>query len=101
MASANVDLVRSIFAAWERGDFSSAEWARSDIEFVKADGPDRGAWTGVSEAADALRDTLAPWEHARAEMEESRELDGERVLVLTNRAGRGKRSGLDLAEGWA
>jgi hypothetical protein len=36
MASANVDLARSLYAAWEHGDYSSTEWAHTEIEYVTA-----------------------------------------------------------------
>jgi ketosteroid isomerase-like protein len=93
----NVDLVRSIQAAWERGDYTSVEWAHPDIEYVIADGPTLGRWTGVAGMADAWRDFLGAWEEYRVEADEYRELDGERVLVLVHRSGRGKTSGVELA----
>lgn len=96
MASANLDLVRSIFAAWERGDFSSAEWAHREIEFVRADGPSPGRWTGLAGMADGTRDWLNAWEDLRFEADVYRELDDERVLVLVRYIGRGKASGLEL-----
>ncbi len=96
MGSANVDLVHSIYAAWERGDYSSAEWADPEIEYVIADGPTPGSWRGVAAMAEAVRDGLSGWRDFHEEAEEYRELDDERVLVLVDWRGRGKTSGLEL-----
>ena len=98
MSQENLELVRSIFAAWERGDYSSAEWAHPEIELVAADGPTPGSWTGVAEMAGAWREALSAFEELRAEADEYRALDDERVLVLMHFSGRGKTSGLEVGD---
>jgi ketosteroid isomerase-like protein len=96
--SENLDLVRSIYAAWERGDFSSVEWADPKIEYVLADGPAPATWTRLAGLAEGFRDYLEVWERYGVEAEEYRELDVERVLVLYRHSGRGKTSGLNLGQ---
>jgi ketosteroid isomerase-like protein len=98
IVSANVDLVRSIFAAWERGDYDSAEWAHPQIEFIWADGPNPGCWTGLAGMAEGMRSFLSAWKGIRGAPEDYRELDSERVLVLYRVSGRGKTSGLELGQ---
>jgi ketosteroid isomerase-like protein len=98
VASANLDLVRSIYAAWGRGDFSAVEWAHPQIEFVIPDGPSPASATGLAEVRGMWREVLSAWQDFRAELEDCRELDEDRVLVLTRNSGRGKTSGLDVEE---
>ena len=62
MSGQNIEIVRPSYAAWERGDFTSAEW------------------------------------EYRVVVDEYRELDDERILVLMFHCGRGKTSGLDVGE---
>ena len=95
-ASPNLDLVRSIYAAWERGDFSSAEWADPEIDFAFADGPEPGSWRGLAGMAEGYRDWLRAWEDFRAEPEEYLVIDDERILVLVRNSGRGRTSGLEV-----
>ena len=95
--SENLDLVRSIYADWERDDFRSVDWADPEIEFALADGPDPESWTGVAGMAEGWRAFRSTWEDFRAEPQEYRDLDHEHVLVLVQFNGRAKTSGLDLA----
>jgi ketosteroid isomerase-like protein len=94
--SANLDLVRSIYADWERGDFSSVGWADPELEFVIADGPDAGSWKGLAAVGQAWRDLLAALANHHTEAGEYRELEQDRVLWIGDISTRGKGSGLDL-----
>jgi ketosteroid isomerase-like protein len=98
MASAQLELVRSIFARWERGDFSSSEWADPEIEWVTADGFEPGRVSGLAGMAAGWRGFVSLWKDYSIEAREYRELDDERVLVFYRRSGRGRTSGMKLEE---
>ena len=91
-----MELARSIVADWERGDYSSADWAHPEIEFIRADGPEPGTWNGLDGLAEGTRYRLNAWEEFRIEAAEYRELNDGRVLLLGHARARGKRSGLEV-----
>ena len=97
--SANLDLVRSIYADWERGDFSRADWADPDIEYVVADGPSPGVARGVVEMTRSWLEFMGTWEGVRAKANECREIGVDRVLVFVRLSGGlAKTSGVALED---
>jgi ketosteroid isomerase-like protein len=98
MDSANVDLVRSICAPWAWGDWSSTEWVDPEIEFVIADGPSPGRWTGLGGLIKGFREVLAAYDDYHTVAEEFRELDDGRVLKFHHYSGRGKTSGMEIGQ---
>jgi ketosteroid isomerase-like protein len=99
--STNLDLVRSIYADWERGDYSANAWADPEIEWVMAEGPTPGRRQGLDGMAAGFREFLTAWTDFRQEAEDYREVDREHIVVFTLASGLGKTSGMDLAGTWA
>ncbi len=98
MATDTLDFVRSIYARWSRGEFGAVDWADPDIDFVMADGPTPGRWTGVPAMGAAWGALIESFEDLHVEAEEIRALDPSRFLVLTRNTGRGRASGVDIGE---
>jgi ketosteroid isomerase-like protein len=90
--------VRSIFSEWERADFRNIRWAHPEIEYVVVGGPEPGKWDGVTAMTASVRDYMRAWEYYGIQAEDLRELDDERVLALVRLSGRGKLSGVELAD---
>jgi ketosteroid isomerase-like protein len=96
--SENLDLVRSICAAWERGDYGSVEWADPEIEFVLADLPASESSTGTGAMQQTWRRFLDAWEGHHIEVDAYHALDDERVLTIGQFGARGKASGLEVGQ---
>ena len=99
--SQNVEIARSIFAAWERGNFGETHWVDPGLDFESvSDHPFAASYKGLAEMATYWREWLEAWEELRVEALEYRELDEERVLVLGRFSGRGKTSGMEIGQIW-
>ena len=99
MSEANVDLVRSIYDAWEAGDFSRAgEWAHPEIECASFGGPLAGGFTGTAAIEDGWRVLIETLDDVKPQAEEYRDIDEERVLVLSCLRGREKDSGENVEQ---
>jgi ketosteroid isomerase-like protein len=94
----NREIVESIYAAWEKGDWSSSEWADPDIRFEMVGGLTEGSWRGRAEMSEAWAALLRAWEDLSAVPDEIRALDDERILVLLRNHGRGKVSGIEVTD---
>src|SRR5438045_3100713 len=97
--SENLELVRSIYAATARVDWGYlSDWLDPEVEFVAVSGPDPGGVSGLNALAKEWREFLRAWENFRLDVQEIRLLDEGRVLALFRRSGRGKVSGLEIAD---
>jgi ketosteroid isomerase-like protein len=91
--SANLDLVRSIYADWERGDFTRSDWADPEIELVRPEALVDSALKGRDASSVGWREWLDAWKDFRSEAHEYRALDNERVLVFGRMSATGRLSG--------
>ena len=98
MGSTNLDLVQSIYAAWECGDFSSADWADAEIEFAFADSPEPGRWTGREQMSKRYGDWLRGWKDFCAAPDEYFVVDDHRILVFVINSGYGRTSGVEFEQ---
>ena len=97
MSRENLELVRSIYERWDRGDYSSIEWADPEIEWSAPGGLDPEPTHGIEAMGRAWGDWLGQFEQFESHAIEYIENE-DQVVVLTRFGGRGKGSGVPLEE---
>jgi ketosteroid isomerase-like protein len=92
----NVELIRSVYAEWAQGDFTSGDRFAEDIEFVTGSlehrtyRGHRGMWEG-------WHDFLSAWTDFRVEAQDIVEVAPGIYLVDSTLHGQGKESGVPIA----
>jgi ketosteroid isomerase-like protein len=97
MSDENVEIVRRLYASWERGDLQTADFFDVDVEHsrIGSELPGiNGDWRGIEDFGVALASYLDALADLHIEAERIIDLGGDRVLVLARQTARGKTSGL-------
>ena len=102
MSQENVELVRGAFAVvvipGDPGAMIAASGPGFEMHLVGAGG-EPVHYAGASGIRELFRDVAQSWESFRFEATELRDL-GDRVLVLGDVRARGRRSGIEVDDGW-
>lgn len=97
MSEENAEIVRRLYARWERGEFNSPEFFDAEVESIRTGsgllGID-GEWGSADELAAETISYVAGLNDLRIVAERITDLGDDRVLVLSRHTARGKTSGL-------
>jgi ketosteroid isomerase-like protein len=101
MSEGNVEIVRQIYKAANRGDFEQArELLHPEAEMHQpAEFPDAKSYYGREEFERGVAIWTAEWAQMRFDVGAIRELADGRVLMEITLRGRGKRSGAEMEQG--
>jgi ketosteroid isomerase-like protein len=99
VAAQNVEVVRGVIDALNRGDIDEAMAATSadcEIDWSNSRGVLKGVYRGRDEAREVWKSFLEAWDSVRWEVREFIELDDHRVLIASEFHNRGSGSGVDV-----
>src|SRR3954454_5928367 len=96
MSAADVQTLRSIYAAWAEGKFWTFELFHHDVETRwSTEVPDIEGARGVEGLGELFREWTSAWESCRIEAEEFHDM-GEQVVVFVKVCARGSGSSIDV-----
>jgi uncharacterized protein len=99
----NVELVKSAFDAWNRGEIEGfTEHMSEDVAWLEVSGRPEGPATervGRDRLRKGLESLFDAWESYRVEIERMDDL-GDRVVVVVREVGRGRASGVEVDGRW-
>ena len=99
----NLDLVKSAFDAWNRGDIEAfADHAADDVAWLEVSGRPEGSTSerlGRDRMRQSLESLFEAWEIYSLEPVQIHDL-GDRVLAIVREVGRGRTSGVEVDSLW-
>ncbi len=101
MSEENIEIVRKMYEAYVRGDMDRAlAFFHEDVEADFSIRVDSGVSTGRDELAKVVGSWIGAWDDYQEEIDEVHDFGSAICLVVTQR-GRGKGSGVELANQFA
>jgi ketosteroid isomerase-like protein len=99
----NIDLVKSAFDAWNRGEIEAfADHVAEDVAWLEVSGRPEGEASerlGRDRLRQSLESLFEAWESYRLELERIHDL-GDRVVAVVREVARGRASGLEVDGRW-